>query len=219
MKKNGKRELLVGIMLVGAFMLWTLLIQTVDVQAVGQNAASIGFASFNSWFHGWTGVHMRIYVLTDWLGLVPLFVCIGFGVMGLWQFVKRRSLLKVDYDIILLGIYYVVVILCYLLFEMFPVNYRPILIDGVMESSYPSSTTLLVLCVMPTLTFQVRRRVKNAAVAKMIGILIRIFSVSMIIGRMFSGVHWFTDIVGSVMLSVGLFCLYKAVVLLCSKKD
>ena len=123
-----------------------------------------------------------------------------------------------DYDIVFLGIYYVVVILCYLLFEMFPINYRPILIYGVMEASYPSSTTLLVLSVMPTLTFQVKRRLKNAVITKRIGVLIRIFSWSMVIGRLISGVHWFTDIVSSVMLSVGLFCLYKATVSLRCKK-
>ena len=161
---------------------------------------------------------MTIYTVTDWLGLIPLFVCAIFGGIGFVQLVKRRSLFKVDYDIIFLGIYYVIVIFSYLIFEMIPINYRPILINGCMETSYPSSTTLLVLSVMPTLIFQVNRRLENVVVKKTICILVSIFTAFMVIGRLVSGVHWFTDIVGSVMLSAGLFYVYKAAVLLCDKE-
>lgn len=153
MKKNEKRLLILGIMLVIAFTIWTLLIKTVDVEPLGQNGTDIGFATFNCWFHKLTGVHMTIYTITDWLGLVPIFICIIFGGIGFVQLIKRKSLFKVDCDIILLGIYYIIVIGSYLIFEMIPINYRPILVEGFMEASYPSSTTLLVLSVMPTLIY------------------------------------------------------------------
>ena len=218
-KKNGKKELILGSICVIAFAVWTALIQMVDVQPVGQNGTDIGFATFNCWFHKLTDVNMTLYTVTDWLGLVPLFVCMIFAGVGLVQLVKRRSLLKVDSDIIILGVYYVVVILGYLVFEAIPINYRPILINGVMEASYPSSTTLLVMGVMPTLVEQMNRRLKNATVKKVICVLAVGFSVFMVLGRLISGVHWFTDIVGSVFLSAGLFYIYKACVMLCRKKD
>lgn len=210
MKNNWKKVMLTGIGLTIAFVIWTVLIQTIDVRTVGVNGTEIGFAEFNCWFHELTGVHMSIYTITDWLGLVPVFICIGFGVMGLGQLIKRRSLFKVDRDIIFLGIYYVIVILGYLIFEMIPINYRPILIEGRMEASYPSSTTLLVLGVMPTLVEQLKRRVGNVRIKKMVIIAAVGFSVFMVLGRLVSGVHWFTDIVGSVLLSAGLFCYYKS---------
>lgn len=219
MKKNGKRLLFLGIVFVATFIIWTVLIQVVDVQPVGPNGTDIGFATFNCWFHKLTGVHMTIYIITDWLGLVPLFVCMIFGVMGFLQMIKRRCLFKVDYDIIFLGIYYVIVVLGYLVFEMIPINYRPILIAGILEASYPSSTTLLVLSVTPTLIFQVNRRLENATIKKIIGILTIIFTAFMVMGRLVSGVHWFTDIVGSIVLSAGIFSIYKAVVLLCYKEE
>ena len=149
MKKNGKKALITGMAFVISFLVWTLLIKKVDVQLIGQRETSIGFATFNSWFHQLTGVHRGIYNLTDWLGLIPVFICIGFGGRGLFLLIKRRSLLKVDRDILLLGIYYILVILGYLIFEMVPINYRPVLIEGVLEASYPSSTTLLTfhLCI------------------------------------------------------------------------
>ena len=219
MKENGKRFLVFGIAFVVVFAIWTTLIQIIDVQPFGVNGTDIGFATVNVWFHELTGVHMTVYVLTDWLGLVPVFVCMLFGCIGFVQLVKRRSLVKVDYDILLLGIYYIVVIAGYLIFEMIPINYRPILIEGRMEASYPSSTTLLVLSVMPTLIFQVNRRVENEASKRVIGVVSALFMLFMVVGRLICGVHWLTDIVGSVLLSVGLFWTYKGLVLMKDCKE
>ena len=215
MKK--KRNLLTGVGMIGVFALWTILIQCVDVQAVGQNGSRIGFAGFNVWFHQLTGVHMTLYTITDWLGLVPIFICLCFGVMGLVQLIKRRSLLRVDSDILLLGVYYVMVIACYLIFEMIPINYRPVLIEGRLEASYPSSTTLLVLSVIPTLMFQVNRRVSNTMIRKVAAVFVIAFSAFMVIGRLISGVHWATDIIGSVLLSSGLYMQYRSAVLYSDK--
>ena len=126
--------------------------------------------------------------------------------------------MKVDCDIIVLGIYYILVIIGYAVFEIIPINYRPILINGIMEASYPSSTTLLVLSIMPTLVEQMNRRLKSTSAKRIICVLTIAFSAFMVIGRLISGVHWFTDIIGGVFLSAGLFCIYKAFVLLCEKK-
>ena len=218
MREKGKRTLLLGMALVVTFVVWTVLILVVDVQPLGQNGTNIGFATCNLWFHKLTGVHMGIYTITDWLGLVPVFVCMVFGCVGLVQMLQRRSLLKVDYDILILGIYYFVVIMGYLIFEMIPINYRPVLIEGRMEVSYPSSTTLLVLSVMPTLIFQTKRRLHHHVIKNVIAITTILFSIFMVLGRLIAGVHWFTDIIGGIFLSAGLFYLYKATVLLCDKE-
>ena len=153
---------------------------------------------------------MTLYTITDWLGLVPIAVCLGFGVVGVFQLIRRRSLLRVDPDIILLGLYYMLVIFAYLVFEMVPINYRPILINGALEASYPSSTTLLVLSVMPTLKLQIDRRTDKSLVRNVTGLFVLAFSTFMVIGRLIAGVHWATDIVGSVLLSFGLFKLYQS---------
>ena len=217
MMVKGKKELILGITNIWIFIIWTFLIQIIDVKSAGVNSTDIGFATINTWFHSVTGVNMPLYNITDWLGLVPIFICMFFGGVGFIQLIKRKSLFRVDFDIIALGIYYVIVISGYLIFEMIPINYRPILINGFMEASYPSSTTLLVLSVMPTLVFQANRRLKNATIKRIIATITAIFSIFMVVGRLVSGVHWLTDIIGSVLLSVGLFYLYKAIVLLRKK--
>ena len=215
---KAKRVLFIGICLLAAFVLWTFLIINVDAQNVGQRGTAIGFASFNTWFHQLTGIHMWLYAITDWLGLVPIAVCMCFGILGLAQLIRRRSLFKVDPDIILLGVYYILVIFGYLIFEIIPINYRPIPIDGYMEASYPSSTTLLVLSVTPTLVLQIKRRFQNKAIRFTVYIFAVSFSAFMVIGRLISGVHWATDIIGSVFLSFGLFALYYAAVLFSDKR-
>jgi len=212
MEKSAKRELLRGCVWLAAFAVWTLAVKFADVQPVGVNGTSVGLAGMNVWFHALTGVHMGLYTLTDWLGLVPVAVCLGFGVTGAWQLIVRRSLWRVDRDLLVLGVYYVAVIACYLLFEEAAMHYRPVLIDGRMEASYPSSTTLLTLCVMPTLVQQVRMRCANNAWTKAVCAAATVFAALMVAGRLVSGVHWLADIVGGALLSAGLYALYCAAV-------
>lgn len=218
MNKCEKKNLLIGSIFLAMFAVWTALIQTVDVQPLGQNGTSIGFATFNCWFHHFTGVNMAIYTITDWMGLVPVVICLIFAGIGLVQLIQRRSLFRVDADIMILGVYFVIVFLAYAIFEMIPINYRPILIEGRMEASYPSSTTLLVLSVVPAFIEQIQRRLSDIQVKQIITIAAIAFSVVMVTGRLVSGVHWFTDIVGGELLSVGLFKLYKAAVMLALKE-
>ena len=214
MEKRGEKLLCRGGLMLALFVVWTWLVQSVDVRPAGVLGTDIGFAEINVRFHEMTGVHMWLYIATDWLGLVPVFVCLLFGLVGVVQLVKRKSLRKVDRDIILLGLYYLLVVVCYLTFERLPVNYRPILIEGCMEASYPSSTTLLILSVMPTLVFQIQRRWNGGKAKRMISAATVVFIAFMVIGRLISGVHWLTDIIGSILLGTGLFSLYKATIIL-----
>ena len=207
-----------GICFFKMFVIWTILIQIVDVKPLGVAGSNIGFSTMNCWFHKLTGVHMWIYTVTDWLGLEPVFICIVFGVVGLVQLIKRRDLFKVDASILLLGIYYILVIVAYLAFEMLPINYRPVLIDGRLEQSYPSSTTLLVLSVMPTFVYQIKGRISDRLCVNVLTYIAMLFAGLMVFGRLVAGVHWLTDIVGSILISAGLFCIYKATVLLCEKE-
>ena len=195
-------------LLLAAFALWTAAICFVDVRMIGPNGSSVGFAELNHFVHNLTGVHFELYNITDWLGLVPVFVCMGFGILGLVQWIKRKSILEVDYDLLVLGGFYIITIAVYLFFEAVAINYRPVLIGGVLEASYPSSTTMLVMCVMPTAVMQFSNRIKSKTLRNGISVAIVAFSAFMVIGRLVSGVHWLTDIVGGALLSAGLVMMY-----------
>lgn len=217
-KRNLKRQLITAALLSAAFVFFTLLVYSADVRPVGVRGTNVGFAALNTKFFKLTGVHMTLYTVTDWLGLVPAAVCTVFCAVGICQLVKRKSLFKVDADIIILGFYYAAVIAVYLIFETIPINYRPVLIDGRAEASYPSSTTLLVLCIMPTLVYEVKRRVKNKTTVKCILAAAYAFSAFMVTGRLVSGVHWFSDIVGGVLLSAAMYSLFKLAVCIFGKE-
>ena len=143
--KRIRKSFVASVCLLAAFVLWTVMICYVDVKQIGPQESSVGLAGVNEFVHDLTGVHFSLYNLTDWLGLVPIFVCMGFGVLGLVQWVKRKSICKVDFDILVLGGFYIVTIAAYLLFERVVINYRPVLISGILEASYPSSTTMLTM--------------------------------------------------------------------------
>lgn len=200
------------------FVLWTVLVCFVDVQSIGPRGSDVGFATLNGYVHTLTGENMTLYAITDWLGLVPLGVATAFAVFGLVQWIKRRSLLKVDRSILTLGAFYFVVMAVYVLFELVVINSRPVLIDGMLEASYPSSTTMLVLCVVPTAMMQLRARVKNVFGRGCIVLALSVFLAFMVIGRLLSGVHWVTDIIGGIFLSAGLVCVYSSISGLGSQK-
>ena len=212
MKKEKCRGFGCPAAMLAAFGLWTAAVQCVDVQRIGPQGSAVGFAAMNRFVQELTGVHMPLYILTDWLSLVPVLFVLGFAILGLGQWIRRKHLLKVDGDLLILGVFYLAVLGAYGLFEVLAVNYRPVLIDGVLEASYPSSTTMLVLCVMPTAIMQLRARIQNAALRGWAVSGIWVFTAFMVIARLISGVHWLSDIIGGVLLSAALVLLYRALV-------
>ena len=210
MKNEAKKYLTLALCLLAAFVLWTVVVSLVNVQPIGPANSAVGFAGINGAFHQLTGVHMALYDLTDTLSVIPLGCVAAFGLLGLVQLIRRKDLRKVDGDLLVLGGFYVTVLAVFVLFEKLAVNYRPVLIEGVLEASYPSSTTMLVLCVMPSVMLQLHERMKAGTLKNCVQLLLAAFTAFMVIGRLISGVHWLTDIIGGVLLSIGLVLLYLA---------
>ena len=206
-----RKKFSAALSLLTAFVLWTAAVRLIDVQAIGPEGSAVGFSTLNGFIHDLTGVHWSLYVITDWLGLVPLCFMLGFALLGLVQWIRRKRFTRVDRSILLLGGFYLAVIAAYAFFEQYVVNYRPVLINGFLEASYPSSTTLLVLTVMPTAAMQLKSRIRTPALSRFVTAAITAFTLFMVVGRLLSGVHWATDIIGGVLLSAGLVTMYAAI--------
>ena len=192
-----KRNFLISTILILLAVVFTILVKVVDVKQVGVNGTSIGFATLNQVVFKTTGVNMMWYHITDWLGLI--------------QLIKRKSLFKVDKEIIILGLFYIVVISLYVFFEKVIVNYRPILMNGFLEASYPSSHTLMTICLCGS-SIIVNKKVFNNKITKFMNILSVVIIFITVIGRLISGVHWFTDIIGGIFISIALLMtLYSLV--------
>ena len=208
MRKQRKIKIGLSVFVLFLFAIWTYLLTVIDVRSIGACDTNVGFASLNCCFHNMTGIDLYLYAVTDILGLVPIMICVFFAFVGFIQLVKRKRLFLVDHDILLLGAFYIFVIFTFLIFEFLVINYRPILIDGELEPSYPSSTTMLVLCVIPTTCHQIKRRVKNPTVRTILVILSVLFALFVLVARILSGVHWITDIIGGIIFSIGSVGLY-----------
>ena len=203
-----KRIPLLAIALLTGFLLWTTAVCLVDVQPIGPLGSPVGFASLNRTFHQLTGVHMELYALTDTLSLLPIAIALGFALLGISQWVTRKRLLLVDRNILALGSCYLAMAATEVLFRCIPMNTRPVLIDGALEASYPSSTTLLAMTIGLTALLQLHRRIRKPALRRTINGMLGFFTAGMVLLRLLSGVHWLTDIVGGILLSSGLVALY-----------
>lgn len=212
MKKENKKSFYIAVSILIAFVLWTVAVRFIDVQPIGPQGSAVGFATVNKFIHDILGVHMSLYIITDWLSILPLCFVVGFALLGLVQWIRRGHILSVDMSILALGGFYIVVMVVYLLFEIIVLNYRPVLIGGYLEASYPSSTTMLVLCVMSTAIMQLKTRIKNRVLGRFVTLAIFAYIAFMVICRLISGVHWFTDIIGGALLSAGLVLIYYSVV-------
>ena len=209
MKKSNK--LFIPLCFIAMFILWTIAVKYIDVKPIGPDSSSVGLSSINQFVHNLTGVHLTLYNITDWSGLIPFAFCLSFAILGFIQLIKRKNIFKVDFDILLLGGFYIVTFALYLLFEYIVINYRPILINGNLEVSYPSSTTMLVLCVIPTAIMQLNYRINRFYLKRIITLILIAFILFMVIGRLISGVHWFSDIIGGFLLSTGLVSMYYVI--------
>ena len=202
------------------FIVFSLWLRLFDVQALGPEGSRIGFAGLNVAIHEFFGMHLFWYKLTQVLGYVAILLAAAFALLGFIQLIKRRSLLKVDKNLLLLGVVYILLVLLYVLFEKIPFNYRPVILDPAegLEPSYPSTHTLLILTVFGTAIQLAGDYIKNSKLLLTLKIMALVIMALTIIGRLVCGVHWFTDIVGGVLLSLFLISFYKELVLF-TKKD
>ncbi len=201
MEKKTKK-ILCSIILLIIFILFTLLVKYVDVQEIGPLGSSVGFANFNTFCN--MGANMKFYALTEILGIIPLGIVCVYAIIGVIQLIKRKSLFKVDREIIMLGVFYVIVALLYLLFEKNVINYRPVLIEGMLEASYPSSHTILSIFVCASSMIVNRKLIKNEKMRKILEVLLIVLMILILLGRIISGVHWCTDIIGGCIISIAL---------------
>ena len=204
---NKKRNIILSIFLTIISVVYTYLVKTYDVKNIGPNNSSVGFSKINNWFSNLIGSHMTIYKVTEILGYVVILIVAIYGILGLYQLIKRKSLFKVDKEIYILGGLYVLMALVYVFFEKFIINYRPVLIEGQLEASYPSSHTILAICICIS-SLIVSRNYLRQKHQRLVDIITILLLLGVLIGRVLSGVHWISDILGGILISCTLLMYF-----------
>ena len=205
---KNKKNIIIAAVLTVVSVVYTLLVKFVDVKAIGPNNSSVGFAALNKWFSNLIGSNLTIYKISEVLGYVVMLLVVIYGCIGLGQLIQRKSLLKVDKEIIKLGVFYVLMLVVYVLFEKLEINFRPILMDGELEASYPSSHTILALCICFS-SLITSKKYFNKKYIKLISLITIVLTGLVLLLRLISGVHWISDIIGGIIISMTLVSYYQ----------
>lgn len=218
MTKDSRTSLIAAAALSAVFVLFTVLLKLVDVQPVGPQLSKVGFASVNAAFAGAVGYHPAFYTIASVFGILCLVIAACFAFIGAAQLIRTKDIRRVNYRILLLGCLYVCVVLVYLFFELVVVNYRPVMIGDKLSPSYPSSHTMIALCITVSAAIVLRGLLKNRKLARLLGWVSIGIGVLTVLFRLLSGVHWLTDIVGGLLISAALLAWFSWGILLVREK-
>ena len=208
--KDSKKYLISSIILVVIAIVYTLLVKFVDVSAIGPEASKVGFHTLNGYVRDLLPYNDTFYKISKYAGFIPLAFALFYGALGCLSLIKTKSLKKVDNKLFILAGFYVVVLVVYFLFEKVVINYRPFIIDVKegLEASYPSTHTLLALCFCGSSLLISKYFIKNDLFRRLVNIGTWFLMVFIVVTRVISGVHWISDIIGGIIISLALLNIF-----------
>jgi len=207
--QNQKRYLTSGIILTVLFLILNVLLKTVDCQAIGPENSVVGLGTINGKFQSLIGTHLEWYEITDFLGYVALAIAGSMAIYGVCQLISRKSLLKMDRDLYALAALYVLTVVLYVFYEKVIINYRPVILEEGLEASFPSSHTILSLVILGSAMMHIRNHIETGWIRSFLTGMCAALLAIIIIGRILSGVHWFTDIIGALLIGSAFLCFYR----------
>ena len=211
-----KQHIITSSMLLVLTVFYTLMVRFYDYRAIGPLNSKVGFANINEQFHNFIGVHMTLYKITNYLGLLLGLIAITYVIIGLIELIKRKKLKKVDKEILIMGAFYTIVILVFILFELLAINYRPVLKDGALDASFPSTHVFITMCICLSSILINKKYFKYY---KIINIAIIVLMATIMILRTISGVHWLTDIIGGLFVGGTLSYIFSFVISILKKAE
>ena len=221
MVEKKKKWFRISIWLLAIAVIYTVLVKYVDVKAIGPSSTKVGFATMNGWFKDLIGYNKLFYKISKYAGVIPFLFCAYYGLLGVIELIKKKSFKKVNYRYYILACFYVIFVAMYFFFEKVAINYRPVIIDikeGI-EASYPSTHTLLAICLCGSSLIVSKFFIKNETLRKLANIAAWGLMVIIVVARLISGVHWLSDILGGILISLAYLSFLKLSLLRMEEKD
>lgn len=207
MSKRRKLFLTTAILLVIAI-IYTLLVKYYDVASIGPKNSSVGFSGINALVHKTLPFNETWYKFTKYFGLIPVLYGVFYGIQGLMQLIKYKTLKKIDKRLIYLLTFYILMAITFVFFEKVIINYRPVLEDGALEASFPSTHTLIAVCFCASSLLISKYYIKDKKILKIFDIITYVLMIFLVVGRLIAGCHWLTDIMGGIIISTFLVSLF-----------
>lgn len=213
MKTSNKKLLFAGILVLLAI-IFTVLVGVCDVETVSPHGVDVkvGFSHINNSISTIFGYNDFWYTVTGIIGYTAIALVAVAAFFGLIQLFTRKSFLKVDSEIYALAVVYVIMFVLYVAFDKIAINCRPMILpdETALEPSYPSSHTMLGFTVFGTIFAAARKYCKKENVKIVVQAVCALICMIAPVGRLFAGVHWFTDVLGSIFISAALLGIYEA---------
>ncbi len=146
---------------------------------------------------------------TDIILITALLVLGVFAALGLYQLINRKSLKKVDRNLLAFIPTFLIMFVIYIIFEKFLIiNVRP---DGSGEPSFPSTHTMIVATVFFITMLNLKKYVNQKPLRIILSIVMLILICLTAVGRVLANKHWPTDVLGGVIFSVVLAGIYYVI--------
>ncbi len=215
-----KKKLLIDMcfLLFMVSLVYTLLIKFVDVRGIAADGSNVGFASINSFFKDLLPFNKTWYEISNVLGFIAILIAVLYAMLGCYQLVQVKKISKVDKRLLILAGFYIVFAILYVVFDKVAINYRPVMIDGEVEASFPSTHTMLAICICGSSLLVSKYFVTHKEIRKYIDVMSWGLMIFIVIARVLAGVHWITDIIGGIIISLLLLMIFYTIIYIVNHK-
>ncbi|MBQ3436419.1 phosphatase PAP2 family protein [Candidatus Saccharibacteria bacterium] len=150
--------------------------------------------------------------------LISSFVVLAvFAVLGLVQWISRKSLKKVDKQLLWMPLPLLLMAITYVVFDKFIIlNVRP---NGSGEPSFPSTHVMVVATIFFVVALALPKYIKS----KTARIVLELFIAALIgltcVGRVVSQMHWISDTIGALVFAFIFSEIYRQIIKKRKKSD
>ena len=160
--------------------------------------------------------------LMEWEKITNITLLTSFAVLavfvflGLYQWITRNSLKKVDKRILAMPIPLILMAITYFVFDnIWILNTRP---DGSGEPSFPSTHVMVVATIMFIATLNLNKYVKQKTLNVILEILMVVLVSLTCVGRVLANKHWISDVLGALAFAFIFSEVYYLIIKKRSKK-